>query len=117
MKKIYILLSLLFIAVMFSGCGETDNSTSTQNQLPPQEYNKTFTLQGKIMDAITGAPIGNDSTGTITMFLIQGDADRGPTKLHTDPADPLVGEYSISGIPADIAGDPVLYKVVVYRQG
>lgn len=120
MKKIFIMLSLLFIAVMLFGCqGKTDNSTFNQTTLPPQEYNKTFTLQGKIMDAVTGAPIGNDATGTVTMFLIQGDADRGPTKLHTDPNDPLVGEYSFSGIPADLSTAPgeAVFKVVVSRQG
>jgi hypothetical protein len=100
---------------MMIGCGETDNSTTSA--IPPQEYNKTFTLQGKVMDAITGAPIGNDATGTLSMFLIQGDFDRGPTKLHTAPNDPLVGEYSFSGIPADRNVGEVTYKVVVRREG
>jgi hypothetical protein len=122
MKKLFVIMSLLLLAVALFGCGDSDNSATTQNQLPPQEYNKTFTLQGRIMDAVTGAPLGNSGDSTISMFLIQGVSDRGPNKLHTDPNDALVGEYAFAGIPAfavgsDVPASSAVYKVVVKKKG
>jgi hypothetical protein len=122
MKKLFVIMSLLLIAVALFGCGKTDNSASTSNVMPPQEYNKTFTLQGRIMDAVTGAPLGDNGDSTIQMYLIQGLSDRRPDKLHTDPNDALVGEYAFANIPAFAVGSiaPVssaVYKVVVKRKG
>jgi hypothetical protein len=119
MKKILSVGCLLLVTmVLLFGCqGKTDNSATTQNVLPPQEYNKTFTLQGKIMNALTGAPVGDDAAGALAVYLIQGDIDRGPTKLHSGAGDPLLGEYSISGIPADKTFGEAIFKVVVIKSG
>lgn len=120
MKKIFVVLSLLLTAAMlFAGCGKTDNSapTTTFNNLPNQQDTRTGTLQGKIMNALTGAPLGNDADSTLQIWLIQGDSNRGATKLTTDNNDPLVGEYAFSGIPIDLYSGNAKFKVVVVKPG
>jgi hypothetical protein len=120
MKKLFVVMGLLLIATMlFVGCkGKTDNSSTTQNQLPAQDYNKTGTLQGKVMDAVTGNALGNDANSELKMWLIQGTSDRGPDKLITDPNDPLRGEYAFSGIPVSLDfSDDSCFKVVVVKSG
>lgn len=120
MKKLFVVLGLLLIATMlFVGCkGKTDNSSTSNDLLPPQNYDKTGTLQGKIMDAVTGAAIGNDANSELKIWLIQGTSDRGPDKLITDPNDPLRGEYAFSGIPVSLDfSDDSCFKVVAVKSG
>lgn len=119
MKKLFVVLGLLLIATMlFVGCkGKTDNSSTTETVLPPQEYSKTGTLQGKIMDAVSGAAIGNDNNSELKIWIIQGTEDRGPNKLINDKNDPLCGEYAFSGIPVDINTTEITFKIVVVKPG
>lgn len=118
MKKLFVVLGLLLIGTMlFIGCGKTDNSATTQNVLPPQDFNKTGTLQGKIIDATTGAALGNDADSELKIWLIQGTDDRGPSKLINDKNNPLCGEYAFSGIPVQFYAGDIAYKVVVIKNG
>ncbi len=113
MKKLALLLSLALIAGMFADCG-SKNTTNTAATNTIQYYNVTGTLQGRIMDAVTGAPIGGSD---LKVFLIQGTSDRSPNKLITSVSDPLVGEYAFSGIPAEIYNGDITFEVVVVKPG
>lgn len=77
------------------------------------EFAGTFTLQGKIMDARTGAPLGGDD---LKIKLIQGTEIRDPNRLIKDANDPLVGEYAFSNIPLTTQ-DQAYYKLVVMKDG
>ena len=124
MKKLFVVMSLLLLTVAFFGCGKTDNSSLTTYP-GTQDYSKTGTLQGKIMNALTGAPIGNDTDSELKIWLIQGTDNRGPSKLITDSKNPLVGEYAFSGIPVYLATGQAQetssyesrFKIVVVKSG
>jgi hypothetical protein len=118
MKKLLVVLGLLLVATMlFIGCGDTTNTT-TAGQLGPQNYDKTGTLQGKIMDAVTNAPIGNDNNSELKIWLIQGTDNRGPSKLINDKNNPLCGEYAFSGIPISFDWNwNSNFKIVVVKPG
>jgi hypothetical protein len=117
MKKIIVIVSLLLVTmVMLFGCGKTENTTSTGNNNSIQNVDKTGTLQGKIMDATTGAALSLNADGD-RIVLIQGANDRGPDKLNTDPNDPLAGEYAFSGIPVQFASGDTTFKVVAIKTG
>ncbi len=116
MKKILVILGITSLAFMLFGCGsKTDTTTNTAAATTLQNYDITFTLQGKIMDAITGAAIGGND---LKVYLVQGTTDRTPDKLVTNTSDPLVGEYAFSGIPASLVNaTDAVYKVVVVKTG
>ncbi len=113
MKKLFIILSLVLAGGMLWGCGST-SSTNNPNTNALQYYNVTGSLQGKIMDAITGDPVGGSN---LKVYLIQGTSVRGPNLLVTDPNNPLCGNYAFSGIPADVNTGEIRYRVVVSKQG
>ncbi|MCL4558266.1 MAG: hypothetical protein M1491_06520 [Deltaproteobacteria bacterium] len=113
MKKLLSVLSLLLTAGLLSSCGGT-NTTNTSATNTIQYYNVSGTLQGRIMDAVTGEPIGGSD---LKVFLIQGTSDRTPNKLITNPNDPLVGEYAFSGIPAEVYTHDITYSIVVVKPG
>lgn len=102
-----------FVSVGIWGCGGTNTEKTTTAASTLTEFNKTMTLQGKIIDATTGAAIGG--TG-LKVYLIQGTADRTPDKLITDTADNNVGEYAFSGIPVAV-NNSIAYKVVAINTG
>jgi hypothetical protein len=112
MKKLFMVLSFLLVGGMLFGCGTTNEASAPDNTL--QKYNITGSLQGKIMDAVTGAGIGGSD---LKVFLIQGTSDRTPNKLITNPNDPLVGEYAFSGIPVDINTGEIIYRVAAIKPG
>lgn len=97
---------------MLSGCA--DELTTTNTTTPLNEFNKTLTLQGKVMDATTGTGIGG---ADLQVFLIQGTSNRTPSKLISDPTDPLVGEYAFSDIPIANQTNNTAYKVVAVKTG
>lgn len=116
MKKIFAVISILLLMFTFIGCGDVDNSSTT----PPagnQTYDRTGTVQGKVMNALTGAAIGNDSTGDLQMWLIQGTDNKTPNKLITDSTSALVGEYAFTGIPVDINATEITFKIVAVKKG
>ncbi len=118
MRKLFVVLGLLLISTMlFVGCGTTDNSSVTQPQPLSQTNERTGTLQGKIMDAVTGAAIGNDDNSELKVWLIQGTDNRGASKLITDKNDPLCGEYAFDNIPVDLYYGNATFKVVVVKAG
>src|SRR6478735_2881877 len=71
--------------------------------------NLTYTLQGVVSDAVTGARIGGDD---LELYIVEGDDIRGPSRLNDDVTDPLAGEYAFSGIPVDFTAGNKTYKVV-----
>lgn len=77
------------------------------------EFTATFTLQGKIMDARTGAPIGGDD---LKLKLIQGTEIREPTRLNKDSTDVLMGEYAFANIPLTSQYNAD-YKIVAIKDG
>jgi hypothetical protein len=77
------------------------------------QFNGTFTLQGKLMNAQTGEPIGGDD---LQVKLIQGTSVRDPNRLIRDVKDPLVGEYAFSDIPVTY-NYVAVYKLVVIKPG
>lgn len=109
-------LSAVLLAASLSvgiwGCG-TDKETTTSTSTPLVEFNKTMTLQGKIINATTGAAIGG---ADLKVYLIQGTTNRTPDKLITDTADNNVGEYAFSGIPVAL-NKSIAYKVVAINTG
>lgn len=78
-----------------------------------QTLGSTYTLQGIVADAVTGARIGGD----LKMFLVQGPEVRGPSRLITGTSDPLMGEYAFTGIPVAYASGNNIWKVVVVKSG
>lgn len=113
MKKLFMVLSLLLVAGMLANCGST-NTTNTASTTSLQQYNITGSLQGKIMDAVTGAAIGGSD---LKVWLIQGTSIRTPNTLIADSNNPLVGNYAFNNIPADINTGDIRYKVVVAKPG
>ena len=113
MKKVLFVLSLVLVGGMLWGCGST-STTNNPNTNGLQYYNITGSIQGKIMDAITGDPV---SGSNLKVYLIQGTSVRGPNMLVTDPKNPLCGDYAFSGIPADINTGEIRYRVVVSNPG
>ncbi len=73
----------------------------------------TYTLQGIVADAVTGARLGGD----LKMFLIQGPEVRGPSRLITGTTDPLMGEYAFTGVPVAYVSGNNTWKVVVVKSG
>ena len=109
-------------AVVLVGCGSDSNSSPmdsdniragrTDNDSP--QYVGTYTLQGAVMNAVTGQRIaGND----LQLWLIQGEEIRTPNRLERDVAKPLAGEYAFTGIPADYFRGNKVYKVVAIAPG
>ena len=78
-----------------------------------QTLGSTYTLQGIIADAVTGARVGGD----IKMFLIQGPEVRGPSRLITGTSDPLMGEYAFTGVPVEYVTGNNVWKVVAVKSG
>ena len=113
MRKVLFVLSLVLAGGMLWGCGST-STTNNPNTNGLQYYNITGSIQGKIMDAITGDPV---SGSNLKVYLIQGTSVRGPNMLVTDPKNPLCGDYAFSGIPADINTGEIRYRVVVAKPG
>ena len=75
----------------------------------------TYTLQGVVADAVTGARLGNG----VSLYLVQGPDVRGPSRFMT--SGDLTGEYAFTGIPVDISGSTAtpqnIWKVVAVKQG
>lgn len=110
MKKLLAVLGLLLVF----GCGGDETTTETTVPAPTPSFNKTGTLQGKIMNALTGAPLGGSD---LQVFLIQGTVHRTPTTLITDINHALAGEYAFASIPVALAAGNIFYKVVALKNG
>lgn len=78
-----------------------------------QTLGSTYTLQGIVADAVTGARLGSD----LKLFLIQGPEVRGPSRLITGITDPLQGEYAFTGIPVEYSSGNNVWKVVAVKSG
>lgn len=78
------------------------------------EFRGTATLQGAVVDGVTGARLGG---GDLSLTLVQGAELRTPTRVHTAASDPLLGEYAFSGIPIDVAAANRSFKLVVLKPG
>lgn len=113
MKKLWFVLILVLTAGMLFGCGDTTTSTSTAPTNVNQNFDERGTLQGKIMDALTGAALGGSD---LQVFLIQGTSNRTPDKLITDTNNALVGEYAFSNIPVTLTANTT-FKVVAIKNG
>ncbi|MCL4467373.1 MAG: carboxypeptidase-like regulatory domain-containing protein [Deltaproteobacteria bacterium] len=112
MKKLFMLLSFVLLGAVLFGCGTTNQASPSPNAL--NYYNITGSLQGKIMDAVTGAAIGGSN---LSVYLIQGTSFRTPNTLVTNPNSPLCGNYAFNGIPVDVNTGEIRYKVVVSKPG
>lgn len=107
--------ALVALALVASACDTTKENTTTTTTTPPpaSDFFGTYTLQGFVADATTGARIGGD----VQLFLIQGATVRTPTRLNSGATDPLLGEFAFSGIPADYNTGNKRYKVVAVKAG
>lgn len=117
MKKFLFLFSLmLMVGVMLAtiGCGSSNKTGNDIN--PNRSFIREGTLQGKIMDALTGEAVGGDD---LKVYLIQGINNRTPSKLITNISDPLAGEYAFSSIPVGIVNveKELNFKIVVVKKG
>ncbi len=111
---------LVGMVMLLAGCGDTVVS----NDKSAGVYG---TLQGKIMDATTGAAITDTTQGDTKVYLIKGTQQIPADKLNTfvPTGSTLVpGEYAISNIPVTkgtingAAGSQnAYYKVVVTKTG
>lgn len=109
MRKVFLfpllILALLGMVVACGGCLFSNGGGG---------FLKYGTLQGKIMDALTGAAIGGKD---LSVYLIQGTSDRKPNKLINDTNNPLVGEYAFDKIPVQIVANEITFKVVILKAG
>ena len=97
--------------------------------IPCQNCENYATLQGTIMDAVTGERIGGTTSGRnqdIEIYLIQGATIRIPTSFIGNADNSLVGEYAFTQVPAggshNTGYDPNdsennEYKLVVIKEG
>jgi len=115
MKKLLAIALLLMTAVLVAGCGDTTNATSTAAAPPvtSTDFVRSWTIQGKVMDAVTGEAIGGDTQ----LWLVQGATDRSPNKFHTAPTDVLLGEYAFTDIPTELVDNNAMFKIVAYKPG
>lgn len=97
-------------------CGGSDDPQPdlTKGGTAPTAFQGSYTLQGTIIDAVTGAHVGGDD---LQLFLVQGGDVRRPDRLIRDAKDPLAGEYAFQGIPADYNSGNKLFKVVATKGG
>lgn len=116
MKKILlVVVGLLLIAGMVlvgTSCangGKTGNSLNTN-----PSFLRYGTLQGKIMDAITGEAIGGDD---LELYLIEGTDRHKPDKLVKDIEDTFVGEYAFTKVPVGIDSGNLSFRLVVIKDG
>ena len=72
---------------------------------------QSYTLQGIVADAVTGARIGGD----LKLYLVQGPEVRGPSRLTT--SGDLSGEYAFTGIPVAYHAGNNVWKVVAVKSG
>lgn len=93
----------LAAAALAVACSSSPNNIQFANQ--------TFTLQGVVADAISGQRIGGD----LKLYLVQGSDVRGPSRLISNTADPLAGEYAFAGIPASTNCNNSSFKVVAVK--
>src|ERR1041384_7371124 len=73
----------------------------------------TGTLQGIVGNAVTGARVGGD----LKLYLMQRPTIRGPSRLITGSADPLMGEYAFTGVPVTLAASDATWKIVAIATG
>lgn len=113
MKKwLFGLLSVMLVVTMI-GCGDEQNITKTSGD-EPWKNDQTITLQGTIMDAVTGEHLGGND---LQMWLIQGTSHRTPSKLIKNESLPLVGEYAFTNIPVGVNTTDMTFKVIVVKDG
>lgn len=109
--------ALLGMSLAMTACtGDTttqDAGTDDINRLDLKA-----TLQGKIMDATTGAALTGDD---LKVYLVQGTDNRTPDKLmnSTDVNNDLAGEYAFNNIPLDTGASTTssVFKIVVVKGG
>lgn len=111
MKKLLVLSSLLLIIGMVLGCVGCGTKKALNTN---PSFLKYGVLQGKIMDALTGAAIGGKD---LKVYLIEGKTNRKPDKLITDTKNPLVGEYAFDSVPVNIIANEITFKVVIIKDG
>lgn len=108
------LATALTLSVLNAHCSGTKedltNTTSENNS-----FNETYTLQGAVYDAVTGARLGSDPS--FKMYLIQGTEHRTPSKLVRSDANGLLGEYAFDNIPLNLYSSNTRYKLVVTQDG
>ena len=95
---------------LFACSGSSGTSASSGS---PTVVGSTFTLQGVVADAITGARLGGD----LKLYLVQGADVRGPSRLNSNTSDPLAGEYAFVGIPVEFNTGNQLWKIVAVKTG
>ena len=102
-------------SLMLSCACVTKETTTTTTTTPvTNEFSRTYTLQGVVANAVTGARVGGND---LKLYLVQGVDIRTPSRISSDAADPLFGEYAFTGIPADINATNKTYKVVAVQPG
>jgi predicted small secreted protein len=92
------LLGLSFAMAACTGDTTSSNPANTASTNTVQDISRKGTLQGKIVDATTGAAVGGSD---LKVYLIQGTSNRTPEKLTT--TGDLTGEYAFTNIPLDTA--------------
>lgn len=107
--------ALVAVALAISACDtkDTTSNNTTFAPTPINEFTGTYSLQGFVADATTGARLGGD----LQLFLLQGATVRSASRLATTATDPLLGEYAFAGIPADYNTGNKTFKVVAIRTG
>jgi hypothetical protein len=106
--------AVLALALGATACTTKENTNTTTTPTPSNDFTKSYTLQGFVADATTGARVGG---GDLQLFLIQGADVRTPTRLNSGASDPLLGEFAFAGIPADYNAGNKRYKVVAVKPG
>lgn len=76
-------------------------------------FTATHTLQGTVMDALTGKRLGGDG---LDVYLVQGAVQRKPDRLVRDDTDPMVGDFAFTSVPIAYNRGNVIYRLVVLNK-
>jgi hypothetical protein len=108
--------AVIAVALIVSACTtkENTNTNTTTTPTPSNGFNRTYSIQGYVADATTGARIGGSD---LQLFLIEGATVASPARLNSGATDALLGEFAFTNIPLDLMGGNKTYKIVAVKPG
>ncbi len=114
MKKMFrylVPVALLALTLVMAGCGD---ETTTSQAAPNNEFSKSGTYQGALMDAVTGKRIADPK---VKIVMVRGADTVTVSRYVSDATDIVAGEFAFTGVPIAATGGDITYRVVVVAPG